>query len=323
MSKKFVKIMGLVDKFFYDWRYFWFKIAYYNILSFFCKKILVVPNRFLQKVQTKKNFFIKRFLSIKFSDFIQKYANKENISNKNSKKIWCCRLQWEDKAPDIVKICINSLRKNAWDFEVIVIDDKNYKNYVEFPTFLLEKLKKWKISLTHFADVLRIKLLKEYGWVWVDATMFISVPLFWEFDGKAFNSVYPQEYIENHYEFSKWCVFFFWWSGKKLFSFVYNVFIEYLKDYDKMIDFFLLDHLINIAYENFPDVKHDIDQVSLRNNDIFKLVEIFNQEYDKSLYDSLLEIWYFKLTYKIPFVEYTKDWKLTNYGKFLKDFSLN
>ena len=35
----------------------------------------------------------ERLTSEGFSDFIQKYANKKNISNKNSKKIWCCRLQ--------------------------------------------------------------------------------------------------------------------------------------------------------------------------------------------------------------------------------------
>jgi len=323
MSKKFVKIMGLVDKFFYDWKYFWFKIAYYNLLSFFSKKILTPPNRFLRHVETKKHWLINKFLSTKFWYLVQKYTNETKFDHKNSKKIWCCRWQWEKNAPYIVKLCINYIRKNAWDYEVVLIDFNNYKEYVELPEFLEEKLKKWKISLTHFADVLRIKLLKEYGWIWTDVTMFISSDIFKEFNGKIFNSIYPKNYIEKHYEFSKWCVFFFWWNGWKLFSFVYDAFIEYLKNYDKMIDFFLLDHLINIAYENFPDIRHDIDQVSLKNNDIFKLVEIFNQEYDKDLYDSLLKIGYFKLTYKIPFVEYTKDWKLTNYGKFLKDFSLN
>lgn len=323
MKKKIIKIKELIDKFIYDWKYFGVKIAYYNILFFCCKKILKVPNNFLKKVQTKKDSLINKFLSIKYFDYIQKYKKERVESNNNSKKIWCCRLQWEDNAPDIVKICINSLRKNAWEFEVIIIDSENYKQYVNLPDFLLEKLKKWKISLTHFADVLRIKLLSEYGWVRVDATMFISIPLFDEFDGKPFYSVYPQEYIKNHYEFSKRCVFFFWWTNKKLFSFVYEIFIEYFKEYDKMIDFFLLDHLINIAYENFPDVKDYIDWVSLKNNDIFKLVEIFNQEYDKTLYDNLLKVWYFKLTYKIPFVKYTKDGKLTNYGKFLEDFGNN
>ena len=321
MIKKIVKIINIIVKFFYDQRYFWFKIAYYNILSFLCKKFLKIPNTFLKQIQTTKNLLIKDFLTNKFSDLIEQYKNKNDFSNKNSKKIWCCWLQWENQAPDIVKLCINSIRKNAWNFEVVIIDNENYKQYVELPNFLLEKLKKWKISLTHFADVLRIKLLKEHGWIWADATMFISIPIFKEFENKPFNSVYPQEYIKNHYEFSKRCVFFFWWSEEKLFSFVYDAFIEYLKTYDKMIDFFLLDHLINIAYEHFPEIKKSIDQVSLKNNDIFKLVEIFNQKYDETVYNKLLNIWYFKLTYKIPFIKYTKDWQLTNYWKFIEDYS--
>lgn len=319
--KKVIKIKELIYKFFYDWRFFWIKIAYYNILSFLCKKSLTPPNKILEYVQTKKYILIKNFLSTKFWYLIEKYKDKAEFNHKNTKKIWCCRRQWEKYAPEIVKICINSIRKNAWDYEVVLIDSNNYKEYVELPEFIEEKLKKWKISLTHFADVLRIKLLKEYGWIWTDVTMLVSSNIFQEFDGKKFNSIYPKNHIEKNYEFSRWCVFFFWWCGWKLFSFVYEVFIAYLKDYDKMIDFFLLDHLINLAYENFPDIKETIDNVSLKNDDVFKLVEIFNQDYNKEIYENLLEVWYFKLTYKIPFVKYTKDGKLTNYGKFIEDFS--
>lgn len=54
------------------------------------------------------------------------------------------------------------------------------------------------------ADIIRMGLLKQYGGIWVDATMFFTKDVFKEFDHKNLNSNYPQQYIENQYEFTKW-----------------------------------------------------------------------------------------------------------------------
>jgi hypothetical protein len=56
-----------------------------------------------------------------------------------------------------------------------------------------------------------------------------------------------------------------------------------------LIDFFLIDYAIYLAYKNFPDSKKDIDNISLQNNEIFNLVLIFNDPYNQKIYDKIME----------------------------------
>jgi hypothetical protein len=56
-----------------------------------------------------------------------------------------------------------------------------------------------------------------------------------------------------------------------------------------LIDFFLIDYAIYLAYKNFSDSKKDIDNISLQNNEIFNLVLIFNDPYNQKIYDKIIE----------------------------------
>lgn len=55
---------------------------------------------------------------------------------------------------------------------MVVIDQNNYRDYVDIPDYIIKKLDKKQMSLTHFSDILRMALLYEYGGVWMDATLF-------------------------------------------------------------------------------------------------------------------------------------------------------
>lgn len=45
-----------------------------------------------------------------------------------------CWWQGLDNAPEIVKACVDSVRRNAGNREVIIITDKNVREYVSFPS---------------------------------------------------------------------------------------------------------------------------------------------------------------------------------------------
>lgn len=87
-------------------------------------------------------------------------------------KIWICWWQGIDHAPELVKKCVHSICENAKSYEVIVIDDSNYKKYVNIPDWLEEKRRTGIITKTHFSDFLRLELLAEHGGIWLDATFF-------------------------------------------------------------------------------------------------------------------------------------------------------
>ncbi len=88
--------------------------------------------------------------------------------------IWCCWFQGMDNAPDIIQICVESLKR--FGREVRVLTDENYAEYVTLPEIILKKRKEGIISNTHFSDLLRVGLLAERGGLWIDATVYCSDP---------------------------------------------------------------------------------------------------------------------------------------------------
>jgi hypothetical protein len=79
--------------------------------------------------------------------------------------------QGEAAAPDIVKLCIESWRRQNPGWEVRVLDADTADAAVSMPTLPDD------ISLNHRSDILRMRLLEEHGGVWVDATCYCARPL--------------------------------------------------------------------------------------------------------------------------------------------------
>lgn len=96
--------------------------------------------------------------------------NREQIP----RRLWLMWHQGLQRAPFIVKECVESwVSKNpSWD--VVVLDSENVQNYVEIecPSSIFTKL-----ELCHQSDLIRLALLSEYGGVWADATTFCRKPL--------------------------------------------------------------------------------------------------------------------------------------------------
>lgn len=100
------------------------------------------------------------------------YVNKDVRKNKT---IWVCWLQGEKNAPDLVKICMDSVKKNKpEDFEFVLLTQDNLSKYIKLPHFILDKLMRGIITKTHFSDIIRAVILDIYGGCWIDATVYCS-----------------------------------------------------------------------------------------------------------------------------------------------------
>ena len=64
--------------------------------------------------------------------------------------------------PEIVKVCYNNLKKYNCGFDVTLLTKENYKDYIELPDFIFDKVSKGLISLTHLTDIARMRLLSLY-----------------------------------------------------------------------------------------------------------------------------------------------------------------
>lgn len=87
--------------------------------------------------------------------------------------IWTMWWQGEENAPMLVKRCIRSMRQNSNGANVIVITKDNFKDYVNVPKFILDRVMK-EITLTHLSDIIRFELINNYGGIWIDSTVYVN-----------------------------------------------------------------------------------------------------------------------------------------------------
>lgn len=268
----------------------------------------------IAKVLRKFNFPIK--LNVKYNDwrhkrilnklnfyFIQASDNLSVETEENgSNKIWILWWQGEKNMPVLVKSCFDSIKNNSKNAEVILIDKDNVRNYADFPEYIYQKVSSGKISLTHFSDLLRFNLLKQYGGLWMDATLFVTDKLE---DSIFEDDIYTCAGHEDKEHFfvthGRWCGFFI--GGKKnqpLFNFMNNFFLNYWKKNNDLIDYFMIDYALNYAWENnIGNFKYWCSKAIGRNKNMFKLQNYLNTPFNQKILTKLISnTSVFKLSYK-------------------------
>lgn len=115
---------------------------------------------------------------LKYKYVLEQPLQLADVPNRFPDKVWVCWLQGMEKAPDVVKKCVETIYKHAGGKDkVVVLSEQNISDYIEMPADLLEKWKKGIISNTHFSDLLRLALLVEYGGIWIDSTGYLTEDL--------------------------------------------------------------------------------------------------------------------------------------------------
>ena len=212
--------------------------------------------------------------------------------------------------PPIVRCCYNSLKQNAGRYKIVFIDEKNFSNYVDIAPHIMDKFRAGKISRTNLSDILRINLLERHGGLWLDATILVTEPLenhkdFWRlpyFTQRFNNEKNIRNSFSNHITFGMWAGFS---QGtivrhNPLFMFVKEIFNDYWSKYDDLLDYFLIDFIMALAYENIPVVRKEIDDVPINNVGIYFIQEHLNDYYARFPFDMILAgIFLHKLSWKV------------------------
>ncbi len=255
---------------------------------------------------------------------IKEYSSKANSNVEKSKIIWLCWFQGYDKAPKLVQQCRNYLEKNiSEDFTVKIITDKNYRDFIELPDFIIEKVDKGIITRTQLSDILRFSLLADYGGLWADATILVSKDISCILRDKDFFTLKSILIFDKFETISHglWTGYFMMFSkGDITPQFLRDAFFYYWEKNTKLIDYFLVDYLISIAYKH---IKSFNQQINLLEDNIgdnrYLLSEIFNREINKEDDDRLRKdkVGIYKTTYKKKGVSISENGITTYYGKFI------
>lgn len=88
------------------------------------------------------------------------------------KTIWTYWAAGRDKAPELVKMCMNSWEIMNPSWRMIVLDDGMVADYVD-----LSDVEDISLPIQKRANVLRNRLMRDHGGVWADATVACTLPL--------------------------------------------------------------------------------------------------------------------------------------------------
>lgn len=240
------------------------------------------------------------YFSKHYSYLIDHYRDARIPQGKNDGPIWMFWWQGEESMPPIVKKCYDLAVAHAPEgHPVILLTKQNYKEYTDIPTYIIDKVSRHVISLTHFSDILRMSLLFKHGGLWMDATMYAASDIPQTIFEKPFFSVRTP----NDGQWVSRCL----WTGffiggikeHPLFGFLRELFFDYWKDHDELLDYFLIDVGIVMAYDNLPQVKKSVDNGVWHTDKLFFPQNHIDQPIDIQAYQRLVKEWpFFKMTYR-------------------------
>ncbi len=260
-------------------------------------------------------------------DLLFNHISETKTSSEYQNCIWQLWLQGLGNCPEIVKICMDSVKKYANGRHIIILTKDNINDYINLPDFIWDKYNKGMISHAHFSDIIRVYLLAKYGGTWIDATVLLTAPIpkviddsdffvfkdvgWWQTDETA--PSFTSNKISKHL-LQKFASFFpdtrqfpnisNWFIHSKPNTYAINSIKSFLMTYwekeNKSINYFIF-HLFLIFADKYDVRFHDIfmSMPQISNRDVHLLQSIMFDKFDQKIFDEIKSFSpIHKLTYK-------------------------
>lgn len=238
-----------------------------------------------EKVRVSSVFpFIYRWHHLMIKCYLQKVLSpviKKQIFMKLrvQKKIYHnCYIFWYqgfNNAPEIVRKCVTMIKKTNPDLSFHFITKDTLDNYTEdMPDFIKSKFYSGIISVQCFSDILRSYLLYKNGGFWCDATLFVTQRFKDEIYNYSFYSIKSNTYNPKNVSKRRWTAYFLY-STKDciIMKLIYDAFCSYYSSNNKLVDYFLIDHIINLGYDMVPFIRNLIDCVPNNNEGVWSYMD--------------------------------------------------
>lgn len=207
---------------------------------------LAVDHRVLDKLRKKYKKYIEHYM--------QNQEKQKELPYIHSHTVWICWMQGMDHAPELVRRCYESLQKYLSDRKIVVITEKNYRDYVSFPEHIQEKYEKGIITKTHFSDLLRLELLIRYGGTWIDATVLCTGSDIPEYilDSDLFVYQCLKPGCDGHDAvISSWLMTSC--GNHPILLLTRALLYQYWENHNYMVDYFLIHDFFQMAAEAYPE----------------------------------------------------------------------
>lgn len=234
--------------------------------------------------------------------------------------VWVCWWQGEEHMPDIIRLCVKSLKKNLPEKKVTMrlITLENCLEYAAFTETIIQKYNEGKISDDQLKNILCAELLYRYGGMWIDASYFAASPVPESiFEGSGIYTLrFPQPVWSADITQGRWSGnLWFTAKKKKLFRMLMECLRFYWELEDDAVDYFLLDYIIAVLLENFSDVREELGQCTFASTRVFELQRLINKKYTEERVEYInKESVFYKMNCHLEYRKVNIAGELTVYG---------
>ena len=259
----------------------------------------------------------------KYHEILKLYSNipvpDETIPDEQY-KIWVFGAQGFENAPDLIKLCVSVLEKYNCR-RVVRLSMDNIREYIDIPEYIYDRLETGSISYTNYADILRVSLLAKYGGLWIDPTCFCVREVPENTRNRSFFSP-KDEWTGNIplWSKSRWGTYALGTNriNNPAFLFVRDIFYEYLKNNKKLLDYWMIDILLDLFSRTNVHFNSDLEESKIDTTSRTMLYKVLGNKFDENLWRYMVEnSWFFKLSYKRSFPDKV-DGTSTFYNKIIK-----
>lgn len=210
---------------------------------------------------------VDELLAMRYRPILERYAAGVPHDAENGKKehdvpkiVWTAWLQGFDNAPEMVKACLESQRAHLHGYDVRVLDIDNYRQWVTLPEDIVSKYRKGRIPPASFSDLLRLAVLRKYGGVWMDATVYCSgfgsepLQARWQRIMQSELTIfrYFRRGEAQPVGLSTWFVAAA--PGQKNVSAVLDMLLAYWRDFVCLVDYYIIHLFMGLSLQRFPEV---------------------------------------------------------------------
>lgn len=228
------------------------------------------------------------------------------LEHKRNKTIWFCWLQGLENAPAVVKVCYRSLQRNLEGHEIIVINEKNWHEYITLPDYIIRRREKKQIPSAHFSDLLRLELLIKYGGTWIDSTVLCTgeategLPLSTYLGTDLFMFQYTQPGSREWGGIGNW--FISACANNEVLMVLRDMLYAYWREHDCVLNYYLFHLFFGMLREVFPKQIAAMPYAYAPRS--LALVHHWGEPFDEAKWKRLTErVCFHKLTYmpdKVP-----------------------
>lgn len=267
----------------------------------FCLFLIKInfSNDELQALEIRYKKFTK--LEKKYSKFLENIKYEKNLSkDKTNDNIWILWMQGIDKAPDVVRECISTVKFHMKDKKIHIVTQENLLNYIELPDFIMNKWKKGIITNAHLSDIIRTELLIKYGGTWIDATTYLTAPIpqyFYNENCFMYRCKYKGD-ISIRY--NSWLIYAE--KDNRLLKVTKDLLYRYWQKENRLKEYFLWHFFMTMAVQKYPEDEREIPYFSDEMSHMlqYSLLKNFDSKYWNEI-KKLSSV--HKLTYKINLPE--------------------